>query len=63
MRYFFDTEFHEDGQTIDLISIGIVAEDGREFYAVSRDAQLHRGLRHATMRRDGTEGECDAGQD
>jgi hypothetical protein len=33
MRYFFDTEFHEDGKTIDLISLGMVAEDGREFYA------------------------------
>jgi hypothetical protein len=32
VRYFFDTEFIEDGHTIDLISIGIVAEDGREFY-------------------------------
>jgi len=42
MRYFLDTEFYEDGQAIDLISIGIVAEDGREFYAVSQDAQLHR---------------------
>ena len=42
MRYFFDTEFYEDGKTIDLISIGIVAEDGRELYAVSQDAQLHR---------------------
>ena len=35
VKYFFDTEFYEDGKTIDLISIGIVAEDGREFYAVS----------------------------
>jgi hypothetical protein len=42
MKYFLDTEFYEDGTTIDLISIGIVAEDGREFYAVSQDAQLHR---------------------
>lgn len=33
MKYFLDTEFHEDGKTIDLISIGIVAEDGREYYA------------------------------
>ena len=24
MKYFFDTEFIEDGRTIDLISIGIV---------------------------------------
>lgn len=30
MRYFLDCEFIEDGRTIDLISIGIVAEDGRE---------------------------------
>lgn len=37
MRYFYDTEFIEDGQTIDLVSIGIVAEDGREYYAVSTD--------------------------
>ncbi|MGD7003210.1 polyadenylate-specific 3'-exoribonuclease AS [Corynebacterium halotolerans] len=37
MRYFYDTEFIEDGNTIDLVSIGIVAEDGREYYAVSTD--------------------------
>ncbi len=35
MRYFYDTEFNEDGRTIDLISLGMVAEDGREFYRVS----------------------------
>lgn len=33
MRFFIDTEFIEDGRTIDLLSIGIVAEDGREYYA------------------------------
>lgn len=33
MKYFYDTEFVEDGTTIDLISIGIVADDGREYYA------------------------------
>lgn len=33
MLYFIDTEFLEDGFTIDPISIGIVAEDGREYYA------------------------------
>jgi hypothetical protein len=42
MRYYLDTEFHEDGRTIDLISLGLVAEDGREFYACSLDAELHR---------------------
>lgn len=42
MKYFYDTEFHEDGTTIDLISIGIVAEDGREYYAVNRSANWSR---------------------
>ncbi|MDY3127838.1 MAG: polyadenylate-specific 3'-exoribonuclease AS [Corynebacterium sp.] len=37
MRYFYDTEFIENGRTITLVSIGIVAEDGREYYAVSTD--------------------------
>ena len=37
MRYWLDTEFIEDGKTIDLISIGIVAEDGREYYAISTE--------------------------
>lgn len=37
MRYFLDTEFIEDGRTIDLISIGVVAEDGREYYAISKE--------------------------
>lgn len=32
MKYWLDTEFMEDGRNIDLMSIGIVAEDGREFY-------------------------------
>lgn len=37
MKYFFDCEFHENGSTIDLISIGIVCENDKEFYAVSSD--------------------------
>ena len=32
MRIWFDTEFIEDGRTIDLISIGMVREDGAELY-------------------------------
>jgi hypothetical protein len=40
MKYFFDTEFIEDGKTIDLISIGIVAEDGREYYAINYDCEF-----------------------
>ena len=55
MKYFIDTEFLEGNQkekfpvslfrkhtkpTIDLISIGIIAEDGREYYAISKDFNL-----------------------
>ena len=36
-RYFYDCEFIEDGRTIDLVSIGVVDEHGREFYAVSTE--------------------------
>lgn len=49
MKYYFDTEFIEGTQkkifghtkpTIDLISIGIVAEDEREYCAISKDFNL-----------------------
>lgn len=54
MKYFLDTEFLEGPQnkeifgftigktkpTIDFISIGLVAEDGREYYAISKDFNL-----------------------
>jgi len=40
--YCYDTEFLEDGHTIDLISIGIVCEDGREYYAINADADWDR---------------------
>lgn len=32
MKYFLDTEFLDDGKTIELISIGIVSADNRELY-------------------------------
>ena len=38
MRIYIDCEFVEDGRTIDLISIALVAEDGREYYAIGDDA-------------------------
>lgn len=37
MRYFLDTEFIEDGKTIDLISIGIINQRGDTFYKVSNE--------------------------
>lgn len=46
MRYFYDFEFLEDGHTIDPISVGVVADDGREFYAVNRSAYWDRIRKH-----------------
>ncbi|MGI8627614.1 MAG: polyadenylate-specific 3'-exoribonuclease AS [Geodermatophilaceae bacterium] len=43
-RYFYDTEFIEDGRTIDLISIGVVDETGREFHAVSTEFDPDRAI-------------------
>jgi len=51
MRYYYDCEFLEDGHTIDLISIGVVGEDGREYYAVVRDAPWDRIRRHPWLMR------------
>lgn len=36
----YDTEFLEDGRTIDLISIGLVREDGAEYYAIVKCLRL-----------------------
>ena len=37
MKYWIDTEFIERPGLLDLISVGLVAEDGREFYAESSE--------------------------
>lgn len=42
MRFFYDCEFIEDGHTIELVSIGMVDESGREFYAVSTEFDASR---------------------
>lgn len=36
MKIHYDTEFLENGRTIKLISIALVADDGREYYAINR---------------------------
>lgn len=43
MNYFIDTEFFEDGPSkpIQLISIGIVSEEGKEFYIENQDVDLN----------------------
>ena len=43
MRYFYDTEFIDNGRTIELISIGVAAEDGREYYAISTEFNPRAG--------------------
>jgi len=50
MKYYIDTEFNEgfykafmkpNRHFIDLISIGIVAEDGREYYSISKEFDIY----------------------
>jgi hypothetical protein len=42
MEYYLDTEFIEDGKTIDLISIGMVCEDGMEYQAVNQECNFYK---------------------
>lgn len=70
MKYFIDTEFLEGKQdktflgfkygetkpTIDLISIGIVAEDGREYYAITKDFNLKEAWSRYDLKPDINEG-------
>lgn len=42
MRFYYDTEFVENGRTIDLVSVGVVTDGGREYYAVNSDMPLAR---------------------
>jgi len=67
MKYFIDTEFIEGTQnktflgfnvgktkpTIDLISIGIVAEDGLEYYAISKDFNLKEAWNRYDIKAEG----------
>jgi hypothetical protein len=48
---YYDTEFIEDGRTIDLISIGMVAEDGRELYLITGSVTtFDRAFHHPWLR-------------
>ena len=62
-NYFIDTEFHEHKKpvkflgitiakvwTIDLISIGIVCEDGRSYYAMNRDLNLKHAKKNKWLK-------------
>lgn len=46
----YDTEFHDDGKTIDLISIGMVREDGQELYCVSEEFDVRRAYSNEWIR-------------
>lgn len=56
MLYALDTEFIDDGRTIELISLGLIGEDGRTYYkqvvnvetAWSNTFVLHNVLPHLT---------------
>lgn len=47
MNYFLDTEFWEAGphRPIDLISLGLVSQDGRELYIENGDANLKEAVK------------------
>lgn len=50
-RIFYDCEFVEDGRTIDLISIALVAESGDEYYAIIEDGTaLDRAVNNPWLR-------------
>jgi len=59
MNYYIDTEFHEYKKkpfigkatdTIELISIGIVAEDGREYYNVCKEFDVRAAWNNEWLR-------------
>lgn len=50
MKIFYDCEFLENGRTIDLISIGMVREDGEELYCVNRTMPWPSIMRHPWLR-------------
>lgn len=51
MRIFYDTEFLEDGTTIEPISWGGVREDGKELYVIMADAvTIQRAAQHPWLR-------------
>jgi hypothetical protein len=42
VRIWFDTEFIEDGKTIDLLSIGLVREDDKRLYMENGEADFRK---------------------
>ena len=42
MKFFIDTEFHDTGTELDLISIGIYCENGQTYYAEALEFNFGR---------------------
>jgi len=40
VRFFYDCEFSRTAPDVELLSLGVIAEDGRELYAVSNEVDL-----------------------
>lgn len=52
MKLYYDCEFLEDGKTIQLISIGMIREDGKKLYRVVNDPELIiNAYQHMWLRR------------
>jgi hypothetical protein len=50
MKYFIDTEFKEQPNTIELISIAIVSENGNSLYALNKECNIRRIWRDVWLR-------------
>lgn len=46
MRIYYDCEFLEDGSTIKLVSLGMLREDGQEYYAVNAGMPWFKIIKH-----------------
>jgi hypothetical protein len=51
MKIYTDWEFLEDGETIEPISVALVREDDREYYAVFADMPTKRIAKHDWLRK------------
>jgi hypothetical protein len=52
VRVYFDTEFVDDGKTIEFISIGMIREDGKTYYAVTNNGvTINKAVKHDWLRK------------
>lgn len=52
MRVYYDTEFIDSGKDIEFISIGMVREDGKDYYAVTNSSlTINKAVKHDWLRK------------